>query len=148
MRLLTPSALLLVAAFSTLRAPDQEQEGSEHETELAGHMEKIEDAIKLVRKSLKDESGRAAALEALLEIQRETLACKVLVPAQAAKVPEAERDAFVTAYRREMVNFQMRQLELEAALLDRRDAEAIKAAFESLREMEDDAHDRFAPEED
>ena len=45
-----------------------------------------------------------------------------------------------------MVDFLMRQLELEAALLDG-NPEAIKAAFESLRAMEDTGHERFAPEE-
>jgi hypothetical protein len=146
MRLLTLPALLLAVAFSTPRAPTQEKHRSEPETELSGHMEKIEDTLKQLRKLLKDENARPTALEALLEIQRQTLACKVLVPAQAAKVPEAERAAFVTAYRRTMVDFQMRQLELEAALLDR-DADAIKTSFERLRAMEDSSHERFAPEE-
>ena len=145
MRLLTLPALLLVVASST-RTPVQEKRHSKPETELSGHMEKIEDTLKQLRKLLKDENSRPAALEALLEIQRQTLACKVLVPAQAAKVPEAERPAFVTAYRRTMVDFQMRQLELEAALLDQ-DAEAIKTSFERLRTMEDSSHERFAPEE-
>jgi len=109
-------------------------------------MEKVEDALKQLRRQLKDENGRSAALDTLLEIQRQSLACKVLVPAQAAKVPEAERAAFVTAYRRTMVDFELRQLELEAALLDQ-DADGIKSAFERLRSMEDSSHERFAPEE-
>jgi hypothetical protein len=143
MRFSPPSAALLLILALSAPLPRQEEHS---ETELAGHMEKIEDALKQLRKHLKEESGRPAALEALAEIQRETLACKELVPTSAAEVPEAERGAFVTAYRRTMVDFLLRQLELEAALLDG-NVEAVKAAFERLKAMEDTGHERFAPEE-
>jgi hypothetical protein len=148
MRLPSLSALLLAVALSAPHALSRQERERRHEpeTELSAHMEKIEDAQKQLRRQLKDETGWSAALETLLEIQRQTLACKVLVPAQAAKVPEAERAAFVTAYQRTMVDFLVRQLELEAALLDR-DANGVKSAFERLRAMEDSSHERFAPEE-
>jgi hypothetical protein len=45
-----------------------------------------------------------------------------------------------------MVDFLARQLELEAALLDG-DAARVQAAFQRFREMEDSAHERFAPED-
>ena len=147
MRISPPSsALLLILAFSASPWLPRQEGHSGPETELAGHMEKIEDALKQLRKHLKEESARPAALEALAEIQRETLTCKALVPASAAEVPEGERGAFVTAYRRTMVDFLLRQLELEAALLDG-DAQTIKSAFERLKAMEDSGHERFAPED-
>ncbi len=124
----------------------QEREG-EHETELAQQMEKLEDQLKPLRKHLRPDGSRADALTALVEIQRLSLACKTLVPEIAAKLPEAERAVLVTAYRRTMVDFLLRQLELEGALLDGDEA-AIQAAFDRFREMEDSAHERFAPEED
>lgn len=124
----------------------QEREG-EHETELAQQMEKLEDQLKPLRKHLRPDGSRADALTALVEIQRLSLACKTLVPEIAAKLPESERAALVTAYRRTMVDFLLRQLELEGALLDGDEA-AIQAAFDRFREMEDSAHERFAPEED
>jgi hypothetical protein len=146
MKLVAPLlAVLLIPAFSWSRLGAlQEQE--EHETELASRMEKIEDALKQLRKDLKDPGATPAALAGLAGIQAETLACKLLVPASAAEQAEGERAAFVTAYRRTMVDFLLRQLELEAALLDQ-DAEGTKSAFERLRAMEDSAHERFAPEE-
>lgn len=134
--------VLLPATRAALQEADHEQE-----TELAGHMEKIEDTVKLLRKHMKDEAARPAALEALAEIQQRSLFCKALVPSAAAKLPEAEKSAFVTAYRRTMVDFLTRQLELEAALLGG-DMEAAKNAFERFREMEDSAHERFAPEDE
>jgi hypothetical protein len=140
-RLATATALLALA-LPFARA----QEHEEGESELASHMEKIEDTVKLLRKNLKDDTTRSEALEALAEIQRLSLVCKGLTPSNAEKLPEAERAAFVTAYRRTMVDFLTRQLELEAALLDG-DAAATKAAFDRFREMEDSAHERFAPED-
>lgn len=133
---------VLLLPFASARPQDDAHEDSE----LARQMEAIEDTVKLVRKHLKEPATWPQALEALAEIERLSLACKALAPASAEKLPEAERAAFVTAYRRTMVDFLMRQLELEAALLDG-DAEAAKSAFDRFRAMEDSAHERFAPED-
>ena len=141
--LAAPALLALALPF----APRGPQEPEHQETELAKNMEAIEDTVKLLRKHMKDDATRAQALEALSEIQRLSLACKTLVPSEAAKLPEAERLAMATAYRRTMVDFLMRQLELEAALLDG-DAAAAKTAFDRFREMEDSSHERFAPEDE
>jgi soluble cytochrome b562 len=146
-RFLSHSALLALLVVPTARLVPQDEKKHKLETELERHMETIEDTAKVLRKNLKDPATWPAALEALSAIQREALACKSLVPAAAEKLPEAERAAFVTAYRRTMVDFLTRQLELEAALLDG-NADAAKAAFERFRAMEDSSHERFAPEDD
>lgn len=117
------------------------------ETELGQRMERLEDAARVVRKNLKDPANWPAALAALVEVEGLTLECKALTPAAAAKLPDAERGAFVGAYRRTMVEFLTHELELEGALLDG-DAELAKQAFERFRSMEDSAHERFAPEDD
>lgn len=139
--LLCAAALLL-----PLVVWQEKKQEHEHDTVLAGHMEHIEDATKVLRRSLR-EKATPAALAALAEIESLTLQCKALEPEAAAKLPDAERGSFVTAYRRTMVDFLTRQLEIEAALLDGDEA-AAQAAFERFREMEDSSHDRFAPEED
>ena len=141
-------ALLPLALFSALSlAPLPRQDPEHEETELGSHMEKIEDTVKLLRKNLKEPATWPAALDAVAEIERHSLAAKKLVPAAAAKLPEAERAAFVQAFRRQMVDFLRHQLDLEAALLDG-NAEAAKAAFDSFRAMEDPSHERFAPEDE
>ncbi len=140
--LLLPLALPLAPVLQELG-----RHGREHESELARQMELLEDQLKPLRKLLRADGSSVEALSSLVEIQRLTLGCKQLVPAAATRLPEAERAAFVTAYRRTMVDFLMRQLELEAALLDG-DAAAAQAAFERLRAMEDSSHERFAPEDD
>jgi hypothetical protein len=147
-KLLPLCAVSVLVALPLVRLQEpKEGKKQEHDTELARHMEVIEDTARALRKSLKDESTRPAALEALAEIERLSVLVKGLVPEAASKLPEAERGAFVTAYRRTMVDFLMRQLELEAALLDG-DAEKAKTAFEAFRAMEDSSHERFAPEDD
>jgi hypothetical protein len=139
--------LCAVAVVASLFVYQQEEKKKEeHETVLAGHMERIEDTAKVLRRSLR-EKATPAALSALAEIEGLTLQCKALEPEAAAKLPDVERGSFVTAYRRTMVDFLTRQLEIEAALLDGDEA-AAQAAFERFHEMEDSAHERFAPEED
>ena len=146
--LLVPLALpLALAAPRSSQEKQEKKEEKEPESELAQLMEKLEDQLKPLRKNLREDGSPAVARAALVEIERLTLACKELEPSAAAKLPEAERAAFVTAFRRTMVDFLTRQLELEAALLDG-DAAAAQAAFDRFREMEDSSHERFAPEED
>lgn len=141
MKFLFPVALLSAFALGT-----SFQDEKHEETELGSHMEAIEDTVKLLRKNLKEPATYPAALSALVDIQRHSLAAKALVPAAAAKLPEGERAAFTNAYRLQMVDFLRHQLELEAALLEGK-AEAAKTAFDKFREMEDPSHERFAPED-
>ena len=117
----------------------------EDETELSQHMHRIEKHVKSLRKLLRDETGRDGALAELAQLEQEALQCKGLAPETAAALPENERAAFLSAYRRTMVDFLTTQLALEAALLDG-DAAATKQSFEKLRAMEDSSHERFAPD--
>jgi hypothetical protein len=137
---------LAALTFLPLGAVRAAQEDEHEHTELAGHMEALEDTVKVLRKALREPVARADALAAIAEIQRLSLLAKGLVPEIAAKLPETERAALTDAYRRTMVDFLQRQLELEAALLDG-DAAKLQAAFDAFREMEDSAHERFAPED-
>jgi hypothetical protein len=141
-RILAFLALPLLGAVSL----PQESGVEEQETELGRHMHALEDALKALRRGLREGAAPAVTLEALATMEEHALRAKELVPASAARVPEPERDAFVRTYRRTMVDFLTRQLELEAALLDG-DADGVQAALERVRAMEDSAHERFAPEE-
>ena len=110
-------------------------------------MEGIEDAIKHLRRSLRDPANLERSLELVVTLQTETFACKALTPSMAVDVPEPERAAFITAYRRTIVDFLDAELELEAALLDG-DADATSAAFARVRGLEDTGHERFTRDED
>jgi len=136
---------LWIVALPLLLLGLQDPAHDEDETELSQHMHKIEKHVKSLRKLLRDETARDGALSELAQLEQEALHCKGLAPETAAALPEGERAAFLTAYRRTMVDFLTTQLTLEAALLDG-DAEATKQAFEKLRAMEDSSHERFAPD--
>ncbi len=143
--LLIPLGLALPLVLHGSPVQEPEAPRSEAETELARRMTTIEEAVKELRKLLRG-TDVTASLASLERLQAESLLSKVLIPAAAVELPPAERDSLARAYRRTMVDFLARQLELEAALLDG-DGEAARQAFEQIRAMEDSAHERFAPEE-
>ena len=140
---LAPVALLVVPG---LRGGAQDSGQEEPETELALCMERLEQALKAVRRNLKDEGARPEALRVILELEHATVEARGHVPALAAKLPEAERAAFVADYRRMMIDMQRAELDLEAALLDG-EPEAIQKAFDAVREFEDRGHERFTEDE-
>ena len=142
MRARTLTAWLLCLGLFAV-ALDAGPQDEEHEVSLLeDQMETIEGAIKVLRRSLRDPANRADSLELVAEIQAATVVCKSLVPPLVETLPEGERAAFVTEYRLMLVDFLGLQLELERALLAG-DAEATKAAFKQVREMEDTGHERF-----
>ena len=117
------------------------------EDELHERMESIEEVLGKLRRSLRDESKRGESLAQIHAMQKDTLACKLLVPEMIEKLPEPKQVEEKKAYRRMMVDMLASQLELEAALLDG-DSDAAKKAFKKLRNMEDAGHERFTEEED
>ena len=138
-----------LAGASAFLAPSSLQETAQHahETPLEEHMESIEDAVKRLRRSLRDPANLAGSLELVARMQADTLVCKGLEPRLSAGLPADERAASATAYRRLMVDFLSAQLELEAALLDG-DAEATSAAFQRVRDFEEPGHERFTEQEE
>ena len=136
-------------AFTSFQDSDQDTESkAEHEEdELHEHMELIEDATKRLRRSMRDPEQSAQTLELIAGMQRDTLICKSQLPPMIESLPEGERAAITTAFRRMMVDFLAAQLELEAAVLDG-DAEKAKTAFAKVRDYEDTGHDRFTEEEE
>ena len=83
-RLLCLAPLLV----SPLLSPRVVQQHDEPETELSRQMERIEDAVKLLRKSLRDPGDPSAALGSLAEIEGLSLQCKALTPQAASRLPE------------------------------------------------------------
>ena len=112
------------------------------ETALASHMHRIEEAVRGLRRSLRKAEDNPRSLELLTELQGAALACKGEVPVRAASVPEAERAAFVVAYRTEMISMLEAALATERALLAG-DLDAAKEHFALIRESEDPGHERF-----
>jgi soluble cytochrome b562 len=137
--ILMATALFVIAPVSSRFAEAAE------DTELAKQMEEMNDNLKKLRKSIKNASENAASLETLSKMQHATVAAKVLVPARAAKVPEADRAKFLAGYRKDMAALLEHLCKIEVALLDNDNAKA-EELFKGLKKVEDDGHEKYSEE--
>lgn len=140
-------ALLCLAPLAILPLLPIAQEPDADESEIDRQMEVVEDAIGKLRRSLRDEAKNEESLTAVATIEAAVLKSKLLTPKMAAAVPEAEREAFVRAYRKELCAMLRDLLELEDALLDR-DYERAAPIFKQVRQLEEPAHERFTADEE
>ena len=123
--------------------PVTEASGEEHDESVLGeHMHLIEEAVRGLRRSLRKAEDNSTSLELLVVLQNAALICKGEAPAMAANMPEAERAAFVQAYRVEMISMLEASLATERAVLAG-DLDAAKEHFALIRESEDPGHERF-----
>lgn len=121
-------------------APASEE--SHEDSPLEEHMHAVEDCIRKLRRSLRKPEQKADSLATLTELQVAAAHAKQEVPRMMASLPEDQRAAFQVAYRAEMLKLCRQILDVEEAVLAD-DADAVKAAFDSLRRLEDPAHERF-----
>ncbi len=140
--LLALALCLSPAAF--VSAADKEKKESE-DTELAKHMEVIEKAMKKLKKSLKSADENAASATTVAEMKKASEACVELIPAYAAKVPEAKRAEFVESYKKEMKEFIVEVDKLADAVKAGKNEEAL-TIHKKLGELEDKGHEKFTPE--
>ncbi len=134
------SAALLVIAPANARLAFAAED-----TELAKHMEEMQDNLKKLRKSVKTPAEDAASLESLTKMQQATVASKALTPKKAATLPEADRAKFVAGYRKEMAALLEHLCKIEVALLDNDNAKA-EELFKGLKKIEDDGHEKYSEE--
>ena len=145
---------ILWLAPSEVHAPDaqerkrEERREGEHEehSPLEERMHAMEDSIRALRRSLKDPTKQADSLALLAKLEADIVVAKGETPRLAAKVPEAERAKFLVDFRLEMIAMLEHALAVEKAVLAGT-PEAVQAAFEKLRGLEDPAHARFTEEE-
>ena len=135
--ILVSAALLVIAPGNSRFALAAE------DTELAKHMEEIQDNLKKLRKTVKDPAQNKESLEALTKIQAATVASKALPPKKAESKPEAERAKYIAAYRKDMVALLNHLGKIEVALLDNDNAKA-EELFKGLKKVEDDGHEKFS----
>lgn len=112
------------------------------ESPIAEQMEIISAGMKQLRRALREEGQQEQCLTILAEIEKAALYAKVLTPPMAESLPEGDRPKFVADFRKTMVELITKMLALETALIDG-ETEAITAAFQALRAMEDSGHERF-----
>jgi soluble cytochrome b562 len=137
--ILVSAALLVIAPGNSRFALAAE------DTELAKHMEEIQDNLKKLRKTVKDPAQNKDSLEVLSKIQAATVASKALPPKKAEGKPEAEKAKFIAAYRKDMVALLDHLGKIELALLDNDNAKA-EELFKGLKKSEDDGHEKYSDE--
>lgn len=115
--------------------------------ELHDRMEKIEDHLRVLRRSLRDAERDADSLAALHAAQLEAMACKPLVPERASEQPEADRAAYVNAYRADLCTAIQGLLEVEKAVLAG-DHEKAQELFKDVKRLEKAGHEKYQVEEE
>jgi hypothetical protein len=127
---------------SPLQDPEAQAAEEHEETPMEVQMERVENAMRSLRRSVRKPEARADSLGHVQECQEGLMLAKDLEPMMAAKIPEAERAAFMRDFRMGMVEALESYLELERALLEERDDDA-KDLYKKAAGLEDPAHELF-----
>ena len=106
-------------------------------------MEKMEDALKVLRKQVSDPAQNDASLKLIEEMQTQCVLAKGMTPERAAK--EADKKKFVTAYRLEMLKVMDELVKLERAVLEGKNEEALNLA-KGLTKIKNEGHEKFQVE--
>jgi hypothetical protein len=134
---LAAAVLLSTAAF--LPSP---QGTAGEDTELTTHMKAINTATRKLRTSLKDPARNEESLASVLEVEQHIFAAKSLQPQRLQLVPEAERKQFLTEFRKDMIAFLGKTLELELAICEGKQ-DAAEEALKELLKLKNPAHKKF-----
>jgi len=116
--------------------------GSSEETELAEIMEGMRADLKRLGKGIDDED-QEAAWKAVCSFQEHLLAAKEKAPQKAESLPEAERPAFVTAFRTRISQLLKASCDAEAAVLARKFDDADKVNKDVIWPMQKPSHTEF-----
>ena len=106
-------------------------------------MKGINRAAKAIGKFLKDPKGEAP-MEQVATLQKLAMSAEFRTPSLAAKQPEAERTAFVKAYRKQINTLIRGSLDLEEAMEAKDWAKAGKA-LEAMNDAKQTGHKKFKP---
>lgn len=141
------SVSLLAFARPLVVAGQDHEEHAEHEHEhgdvLESSMESLEDNLRVLRKSLKDETRAEESLTAILAMQAAVSASKLAVPPMAASLEGDARKEFLLAYRLEFVAFGHDLLTLEEHVL-KNEKDKAKELYKRIHDREESGHERFS----
>lgn len=118
------------------------EEGKVKKSELHQHMEKMEEAIKKLRRTIRKAESTPESIELTATVKKEATTCRDLIPSRAATLPEAERTKFVEQYKKSMDAFIAQVGKLDEAL-HAGDLEKAGDAYKDLKSKEDKGHDEF-----
>jgi len=141
-----PLVLLFAVASPSVRtgapAAESPQGHGEEDTPFAHAMEGIRADLKQLGKQL-GAKDQAAAWKSVCSLQQHVLEAKLESPAKTESVPDAERPAFVAAFRTRLAALLKATCDLETAVLAGDFAAAEKIQKETIWPMQKPAHKEF-----
>ena len=147
--LLTPSLLAIAFLAGGLSLPrvsvaqdDEKSTAPDLDTELAKQMEVIDEAMKKLRRTLRKKDQKADSLKLIENMEKASVKSKDLIPAMAAKVPEAERAKWIEAYKKDMDAFIKTVGELKAAVKADNNDKALEI-YKTMKKQETDGHEKY-----
>ena len=132
--------LLFVLAVPATAADD----GAGEEPELYQKMEMMQDHYRTLGRGLRRPSADDLPdlLEAVQQLELLTVQTKVLIPSKAASIDEADRPAFIQAYRLKQIETLETLLKMETALLTL-DFDAASEQWDALKDDKAEGHEEF-----
>ena len=150
------NALLTLIALAVVSGPshshraiaaEPKKEEKVVKSELNNEMEEMDETFKKLKRSIRKPEQNEASLKLIQDLQARAIASKAMIPKKSAKVPEADRAKFVTAYRKEMAGVIIDFCQLEQAILDGDNPKA-QELYKAIVEREDKDHDQFMEKEE
>jgi len=134
------ASLLAAPAFfaGTARADEEKKQKSE----LHKKMEKIDEGMKKLKRTLKKPDQNEASLKVISTIIALAGECKEMIPSQAAKLPEGDRKKFVDDYQKSMIQLIATMDDMKKAVEAGDNKKAIEL-HKALKDQEEDGHDKF-----
>jgi len=130
------------AASSQAQDPATQDAEEHEESAMELQMKRVEEAMRLLRRSIRKPQARADSVGHVQECQEGFLLAKAMTPLLLANIPEAEQSAFKRDFRLAVIEAMEAFLDLERALLEERDDDA-RELYKKARALEDPAHERF-----
>jgi isopenicillin N synthase-like dioxygenase len=136
---LLASALAVLVAFAP---PADRPTRQDDDTKLAGYMKEINTGLRALRSMLREAERNGESIAAVRALQLTITNARSEKPTRTAELPEDQRAAYALEYQRQMLDFGMKVMELEAALLDG-DNEAAQEVWKAVNAMKSPAHEKF-----
>lgn len=139
------AATALFVAMALAPSPVAAEEAAEA-SPLHKQMEILQEAVKQLRRQVKDPARNPQSLELVVQMQTSVILAKTYVPPLAQTLAEEKRPEFLMGYRKKMIELADALLELELALLDGKNAQAEELLKKSL-ELRFKGHQQYKGEE-
>ena len=146
-RLVSLFAVALVAVVAVAALPMQEREKPAGPS-LHDLMEEVRDGLKTVASALGSENSEDEALDGVRRMEVALLASKDHRPDNLSEIPEERRAAHVAAFKADMARSLQLALDVEIAILEGKNDEAMSILRGQLLDSRDNSHEKYQSESD